>query len=770
MTQQSYQRAYTLFPWLNNNPLGFQSHFLKSVSSFRLGKKQKSELNKQDFYNQLSKIILAGNRQGWALSLAFCQKFSSDELEGIIAGWQKGEPDIWQQNVIHSYELIHKLCLEEPKEGTQDMMLGLAWDILEAYELVAHGVRRKIISAYEGQSWALLLAAMATKYSPSPKAFMAALMRDINWADGVEKEDTKPLKKHIEKLFAKPNHGFWQQSWDYTSFIGLSVSGVIKQAFFGASRNIDLAQMPSFEPFALTDNLFAFLYGQNEASFALNLPALLLHERPYFEYEENHLTIAHLFWQPSAVEQAQSILTQWLKTTVNIDSEASLDDIHQMIMVYGQNKEMQNQLHWYAHLSAHKQNKIRENIKKDIQKATHMEAQESLNYDLQRLRLLEQPQKLQKLSETSFALSDYLDDILFWRNSFLAGYISEDKFYNNIKDLAQLICENCQSWQELVDAIAFIYQFKFIGNKEDKNLKLAWLDIFKQNPTSPMHNHKWFTHIQKKPEENTDILIKRSHILSNDSRRFEPSPQLWALNLAAPLITGRQGLLTADIASNAYASENAMFLRYNLNISTSHDLNDHLEWLQSEGRRDLLSSLITEYSQYDDDEIETEIQNLRHMAPEPMGDLKYRINQLLMIKENIEAISQCQFWALDIIRYSALVQRAVVANLMDEETAWSHLSSAAIALQHRYDGWEDAFWDFFRAWIFDAALYPEHNEEIERRRSLIQAYLDPLSPQSFYLDKLKWYMNLGAPEIPLFRESDITENSALFNKISTTLH
>lgn len=773
MTQNLHHFAHTLFPWINHNPKGFRPSQAQSALLFLLHGKQKQEQSLQDFYHQISHLILVGNRQNWALSYAFCQKFSPDELKDVIANWQKGDVDIWQQQIIKNYEFLQSSASEaftQKQTKAQPIMLGLAWDILQAYQLTAKAVKTKLISTAEGRSWAILLAAMATEYSPSPKAFMAALMRDIHWAYGAEQQDTSLLKQKIEKLFAQAGHKFWQKNWDYSSFIGVSLSGAIKQALLGASRNMAFADMPSFAPFELTDCLFAFLYGQNETSFALNLTSLLLHERAYFETESNHFNLAHIFWQAPEAEQTQSILKQWLKTTVNIDNEASLDDMHQMIMVYGQNKEMQNQLYWYYGLSAHHQKKVKDNIKNEQKEAVDKHISANLSHDLQRLKLLEQAQYGQKLSERCFALSDYLENILFWRNSFLAGYVSEDKFYKNIKDLAQLIGQYCQNWQELKQNIAFIYQFRFIGAKEDKNLKLAWLDICEQNPTSPMHHHQWFSHIQKQPEENTQILLKRSHILSNNPQQFEPSAQLWALNMAAPLITGRQGLLTADIASQAYASENAMFLRYNLNIATSHDLNDHLDWLQSEGRRDLLSSLITEYGQYDDDEIETEIQNLKYMAPEPMGDLKYRIHQLLMIKENIEGVSQCQFWALDIMRYSALVQRGVVANLMDEDTAWAHLSSAAIALQHRYNGWEDAFWDFFRAWIFDAALYPEHNAEIERRRSLIQAYLNPLSPQSFYLSKLKWYMNLGSPEIPLFRENGLTENSLALNKISTTLH
>ncbi len=769
MTKTPHKLAYTLFPWVNDNPLDFRPNWAKSSLLFLLHGSQKEKQNRQDFYMRVTQSILAGRRQNWALSYSFCQKCPPSDLDEIVKAWQEHEVEDWQKHIINSHKLLQTLSIESCNTA-QNVMLGLAWDILEAYEQVSKATRTKLISKAEGQSWALLLTAMATKYVQTPKDFMAALMRDIHWAYHCDKIDCSLLKKHINKLFAKPTHSFWQQSWDFSAFIGCSLSGRLKQAFFAAARNISFSDMLSFNDFTMEDNLFGFLYRQDENSFALNL-ATLLHERPYFEYEKGSFTAAHLFWNPISHTQAQEIIAQWLKNTVNIDDENTLNEFNQMIMVYGQNKEMENYLYWYSQLKLSHKNKVRQNIEQDIKNAPSIEVKENFKKDLQRLNLIEDPYNLQQFSATHFAIYDYLDNILFWRNSFLAGYISEEKTYNILNDLSKLIGQNCKSWNELLQKIRFISHFKFAGSSEETSLKLAWLDILEQNPTSPIQNHIWPKEFKKAFEKTTYILIKRNHILSTDIRHFKPSPKLWALNLAAPLITGRQGLLTPYLASAAYASENAMFLRYNLNICTAHDLGDHLDWLQSEGRRDLLSSLIAEYSTYDDDEIEKEINHLKNMAPEPLGDLQYRINQLLMIKENIEAISQCQFWALDIIRYSALIQRAVVANLMDTETAWQHLLSAAIALQHRYGSWEDALWDFFRAWIFDAALYPENNNEIERRRNLIHTYLNPLSAQSFYLNKLKWYMPLGTPEIPLFRDSEYADASVEnLNKTTPTLH
>ncbi len=757
--------AYTLFPWVNAKPSGFRPHLMKSGFLFLLHGAQKEQQNRADFYGQLTKSILAGRRQNWALAYHFCQETPPDALAEITEKWKALDHlENWQQHILSTQHLLQNA----PADNAAGIMVGLAWDILEAYELVANAVKIKMISVSEGESWACLLAAMATKHSKSAKEFMAALMRDIHWAYQLDNVDTSLLKKNIQKIFAKAQHPFWQHSWDFNAFIGTALCGRIKQVLFAAARNVAVDTLDDFPSFEIEENLFAFLYLQNESSFGLNLLSLL-NERAYFEYEKDYITPTHLFWHSMDDGQAQEVISGWLKSVVNIGDKNSLNDMHQMIMVYGQHKEMESFLYWYSQLKPEHKRKIKQNIEQDIKNASP-EAQENLHKELEKLNILEQKEQFQQFSSIHFAIYDYLDDMLFWRNSFLSGYIEQEKAFAIISDLTRLICQKTKGWQDLLDKMAFICKLKLVGNTEDLSFKLAWLHVLRQNPTSPVLNHIWLQKSHKTFQETTQILLKRSHVLSNDIRLYKPSAKLWALNMAAPLMTGRQALLTAPLASPNYASENAMFLRYNLNIATAHDLDEHLDWLQSEGRRELLSSLIQEYSSYDDEEIEREIAHLENMAPDPVGDLKYRIHQLLMIKDNVEAISQCQFWALDIMRYSALVQRAVVANLMDVQTAWQHLLSAAAALQHRYNSWDDAFWDFFRAWIFDAALYPEDNEEIERRRSLIQNYLNPLSLQSFYLDKLSWYMPLGTPELSLFNDSEYSEAKPHFNKSNPTFH
>lgn len=97
--------------------------------------------------------------------------------------------------------------------------------------------------------------------------------------------------------------------------------------------------------------------------------------------------------------------------------------------------------------------------------------------------------------------------------------------------------------------------------------------------------------------------------------------------------------------------------------------------------------------------------------------------------------------------------------------------AAAAALQRRYNGWDDALWDFYRAWIFDAALGAENSPEMDRRKNIITNLLSPLNPVSFAYNHLSWDMPLGMPEIDIFNDEEAKENlSPAQQKNIPTLH
>lgn len=764
MNKQALLSAYTLFPWLNKNINGFNTHMVKAGMNFILHGKNKEEKNHQKFYDNLSASLLYGRRQNWHLYQSYLKYADDDTRKSLFADWEKDdELADWKAGVMKA----HALSQQKQPDNVADIMVGLAWDCYEAYLQVYNGAKSKQISQSEAQSWIILITAMAMKAAPSYQIFLQALMRDIHWAYHQEDMDTSVLKTKINQ-FIHNNLSDYHAVWDYRIFKDAVIEGQIKKILFARARNEFMGDIDNFTPFTLSEHIFDFLYQNNAFSIALNLLSVL-NERPYMEYEADYLQGGHILWHGVDEESQVNIFSTWLQNIANIEDEQNLQDIHQTIMVQGQHREMGSRLYWYGMLSQKNKRQL-VNLLKSERKEINKEFLPKLDRDIAQFEVMKDISG-SEISAVKFTLYDWLDDILFWRNGYLADIVDLDIAKDQITDIAQLILKNITGWDSLIAQIKFIYRFKNISDKDDHALKLAWIDVMQNQPTGPIQN------IILNPQKHLHIsrdnhhLLERAHILSNDIRLFKPSPKTWALNMPAPLITPRQKLLTHDIASPYYRSENALFMRYNLGISTKEDLNEHLHWLQSQGRRGMLKDIVQEYSQYDNSEIEEEVNNLTQMAGEAVGDLKYRIAQLEMIKENTEAVIQSHFWALDILRYSSLIQRGVVAKLMSEAEAWPHLMAAAAALQRRYNGWDDALWDFYRAWIFDAALGAENSPEMDRRKNIITNLLSPLNPVSFAYNHLSWDMPLGMPEIDIFNDEEAKENlSPAQQKNIPTLH
>ncbi|MFV0321375.1 MAG: DUF1266 domain-containing protein [Alphaproteobacteria bacterium] len=764
MNKQALLSAYTLFPWLNKNINGFHTHIVKAGMNFILHGKNKEGKNRQKFYDNLSASLLYGRRQNWHLYQSYLKNIDDETRINLFAEWEEDdELADWKTGVMKA----HMLNKDGQIDDVSDIMVGLAWDCYEAYLHIYNGAKAKQISQAEAQSWVILITAMAMKATPSYTVFLKALMRDIHWAYHQDAMDTSILKNKINR-FIKEDLTNFHQIWDHQIFTGIEINGIVKKILFARARNESIGDIDDFASFTLGENIFDFLYQPNAFSVALNLLSVL-NERPYMDYEADNLNGGHILWHHVDKETQENIFNTWLQNTANIEDAQNLEDIHQTIMVQGQHQEMGARLYWYGTLNQKNKRQLVDLLKKE-RKDIAKEFLPKLNRDILQFKLMKDISG-SEISAVKFTIYDWLDDILFWRNGYLADIVDLDIAKDQITDIAQLILKNITGWDSLIAQIKFIYQFKNVGDKDDHALKLAWIDVMQNQPTGPVQNI--ILNLQKHYHISKDnqYLLERTHILSNDIRLFKPSPKTWALNIAAPLITPRQKLLIHDVASPYYRSENALFMRYNLGISTKEDLTENLNWLQSQGRRGMLKDIVHEYSQYDNSEIEAEVDNLTQMAGQPVGDLKYRIAQLEMIKENTEAVIQSRFWALDILRYSSLVQRGVVAKLISEAEAWPHLMAAASALQRRYNGWDDVLWDFYRAWIFDAALGTENSPELIRRKNIITNLLSPLNPVSFAYNHLSWDMPLGMPEIEIFSDEEAKESHILAQqKLIPTLH
>ncbi|MFV0431321.1 MAG: DUF1266 domain-containing protein [Alphaproteobacteria bacterium] len=765
MSKQANISAYKLFPWLNNKT-GFKTNPLQASARFVLHGKNKEKQDLAQFYEQIGHGILFGRRQNWYLYHSFLQYFDKDEKKKLFKRWENQEDtEDWKIGVLKAYQLDKDINLVTKNQ----VMVGLAWDCFEAYERVVKAAKLKQISEKEAQSWAIIIAAMAMRSAPSYVDFIYALMRDLYWAYHLDDIDTSLLRKRLNNFI---NHGLTSHiiTWDLSIFTDIQINGNIKRVLFSQGRNEPLEKISTFDDFTLNSpQPFDFLYSSKPFSVALNL-LTTLNERPYIEYEEDYLTASHILWQEVSEEDQIHIFSNWLQNATNIESEQNLNDIYQMVMTQGQTTEMGGRLYHFNHLKKEEKQQLLELLKNELNEADD-ETKSRLQKEILQLEYANNHHHLGTLDKQCFSLCDWLDSLLIWRNAYLAKLVDIDHAKPKITDLCHLITKNAHGWSSLLEQIRCAYRFKMVDDMDDYGLKRAWLDILEAQPTGPVQNLS-LPKVEKDVSSDTQKLLKTSQIFSTDTRLFKPSAKSWALNVAAPLIGTRQKLLTSDLASAHYRSENALFLRYSLNVSSHNELTEHLQWLQSQGRRYMLKELVQEYRAHDSEEIDKEIQKLIYMSgEEAVGELKYRIDQLEMIRENTEAVLQCQFWALDIIRYSTLIQRAVVANLIDEKEAWLHLNAAAAALQRRYNSWEDALWDFFRGWIFDAALATDNDGEIERRKGVVMSLLNPLKPASFAYKNLAWDMPLGMPELDIFND-DNTKDSLSYSNITSipTVH
>lgn len=724
------QQASNVFPWIKHQPAMLQYIFPLKLNPEKQAKARA----------EIAELILCTNRAFVAQSWNYTLALDEASIKQYVSNEDQND-DPFLQRIKQCLKAKQQMAEELLDEKIHRIPAGLVYDFYRAFELVCNLRCNRSLPQKETDSWLFLIAATLQRYVPNQQILFQTLRRDgILYAYLVEDQQGYAAPKFLSLLQNPKQRKTLQKThWDYTQFCNIPLSGQLKSALLDSQQKM--------EDFTLKDDIFSFLFDdQNSFNQALNIVSLTI-EKPYWNLLNDDVRVAHALWDKADVQQhSDQIFRLWLENTIGTSNKEDVLDFVENVVSSGQVHELGEITKYWATLPLRQQKELIKYLKKH-----DMEDNQA---HILRLQLLMGDSALsQQVRQVNFSILDYLNAILFLRNAVLAEIVTLKDVQKQIEAYGRLVFNDLSSWDALFQQVRLSSLLMRIKDYEGFLRISAWYDYIKLEPTAlftavPFDSLKR-THI-KMPKKVRN-LMERKAIVSLDKNYYYPDKHLWAINVAAPLNGLRSGYLTKDIAPYSLRSENVMFLRYSLNIDSQDDLQQRLDWLQEEGYRHMLQNLINEYGSCSEEDIDQEIMSATMMAGVPKGELKQRINQLLMIKDNTESVLQCQFWALDIIRYSALVQRGFLAELIPQEEASYMLHDAACAYQRKYDSWHMASWDFYRAWLFSMGISPT-SIDAQNRRRVVEGLTNPLHPLSVVYRQIPWDMPLDMPRNEIFKE------------------
>ncbi len=730
VNKNTIQQASRIFPWVRHQPL-----MLQRVFPLKLSREKQQQAR-----SEIAELILCNNRafiaQSWNYALALDEKSEQQLITN-------DQSDSFQRRAILCLKAKRQMPAALLDEKIEQIPVGFVYDFYRAFELVCRLRCNGSLPKKETDSWMILIAATMQRYIPNQQILFQALLRDgILYGHLNENQQGYNAPKFLPLLQnSKKFKALQKAHWNYTQFCNISLCGAVNQSLLGGNQPM--------EDFVLKEDIFAFLFDpKNAFNQALNIISLTL-EKPYWNPLNNQININHALWdniEPERQPQGYQIFHSWLENTIGTTNKEEILDFIENIVSGGQHHELGEIVKYWATLSSEQQKELIKYLEKyDI---------EDNQAGILRLQLfINDPLLSKQVQQVKFSTLDYLNAILFLRNAVLAKIIPLNDVQAQMEAYGQLVLKEQTSWETLFQQVNIASLLMRIKDHDGFLRISAWYDYIKSEPTAiftaipfdKMHKNSY-----KKPKIVRNLMARKA-IISLDSNYYYPDKHLWAINVAAPLNGVRSGYLTKEIAPHSLLSDNVMFLRYNLNVYDQNDLQQRLDWLQEEGYRQSLQNLINEYDSFSEEDIDQEITATTLMAGVPKGELRQRINQLVMIKDNTESVLQCQFWALDIIRYSALVQRGLLAELITQEDASYMLHDAACAYQRKYDSWHAATWDFYRAWLFSMGISPA-SAEVQNRRRVIEGLTNPLHPLSIVYQQIPWDMPLDMPRNEIFKE------------------
>lgn len=727
------QQITKLFPWVKYQPSLLQYVFPLKQSV------EKLNLIREEIAEHILCTHRAFIAQSWNYALALNEKTAQQLMTS-----SEDKTDSFEQRVIQCLKAKQQMPETLLDESLKQIPAGFVYDFYLAFEFVCSLHYNRSLPKKEIESWLILIAAALQRYVPNQQILFQALLRDgILYTYFTDDQQTQRAPKFLSLLHNPKQLEAFQKvrHWDHTQFCQLPLCGLVRQTLLNSDQQM--------EDFILNDHIFSFLFDpKNAFNQALNIISLTV-EKPYWSLSKNDLTFEHALWDQADIQKPQQghqIFRSWLESTIGTSDKEDVLDFVENIVSSGQVYELGEVTKYWSSLSHRQQKKLIKYLEKH-------ELEDNQAHVLRLQLFMNDPALQPQIQKVNFSTLDYLNAILFLRNAVLAGLASLDEVQTQIEAYNRLILSNLTSWDMLFQQVNLSSMLMRIKDHDGFLRISAWYDYIKLEPTALFTAVPFdeLSHNKVKPPSKVQNLLARKAIVSLDKNYYYPDKHLWAINVAAPLNGVRSGYLTKEIAPHSLRSENVMFLRYSLNIYDQGDLQQRLDWLQEEGYRYTLQNLINEYSNYSEEDLDQEIISAKVMAGIPKGELKQRINQLIMLKDNAESVLQCQFWALDIIRYSALVQRGLIADLISKDEASYMLHDAACAYQQKYDSWHMATWDFYRAWLFSMGISPASTEAQNRRR-VVEGLTNPLHPLSVIYQQIPWDMPLDMPQNEIFTE------------------